>query len=158
MLILLDLLLVLVLGLVLYSISARDCDARPTLMDAVQLVLVVSALVIDALALAAMLGRITEFGFTPEPHRRLGLNVILLANLVWSAWLLSPRPGRRPFSELERWQTRHPRLRGLGGLVVVCSAALRLRLTARPPLRIASIRDETGPARVTRIEGGGCSS
>ena len=107
-LILFDALLVLVLGLVLYSISARSSDARPTLMDAVQLVLVVSALVIDVLALAAILGRITEFGFTPNRTAGLGLNVVLLGNLVWSAWLLSAfLRGRRPFSDLERWQTTY---------------------------------------------------
>ena len=107
-LILLDLLLVLVVGLVLYSISARDSDARPGLMDAVQLVLVASALVIDTLALAAILGRITEFGFTPNRTAGLGLNVVLLANLVWSAWLLTAfLRGRRPFRDLERWQTRY---------------------------------------------------
>jgi len=107
-LILFDVLLVLVVGLVLYSISARDPDATPTLMDAVQLVLVVSALVIDVLALAAILSRITEFGFTPNRSAGLGLNVVLLANLVWSAWLLSAfLRGRRQFSDLERWQTTY---------------------------------------------------
>ncbi len=107
-LILLDLLLVLVLGLVLYSLSARDPDARPTLVDAVQLVLVVSALAIDLLALAAILRRVTEFGFTPNRTAGLGLNVVLLVNLVWSAWLLSGfLRGRRLFSDLERWQTRY---------------------------------------------------
>jgi hypothetical protein len=99
---------VLVLGLVLYSLSARDSDARPTLMDAVQLVLVVSALVIDVLALAAILSRITEFGWTPNRTAGLGLNVVLLANLVWTAWLLAAfLRGRRPFSDLERWQTAY---------------------------------------------------
>jgi hypothetical protein len=107
-LILLDLLLVLVLALVLYTFSARDSDARPTLMDAVQLILVVSALVIDVLALAAILGRITEFGFTPNRTAGLGLNVVLLANLAWTAWLQSAfLRRRRPFSDLERWQTRY---------------------------------------------------
>ncbi|MEX1103388.1 MAG: permease prefix domain 1-containing protein [Dehalococcoidia bacterium] len=107
-LIVLDLLLVLVVGLVLYAISARDSDAKPTLMDGVQLVLVVSALVIDVLALAAILSRITEFGFTPNRTAGLGLNVVLLANLVWSAWLMSAfLRGRRPFSDLERWQTTY---------------------------------------------------
>ena len=107
-LILFDLLLVLVLGLVLYSISARDSDARPTLMDAVQLILVTSALVIDVLALAAIVSRITEFGWTPNRTAGLGLNVVLLANLVWSAWLLTAfLRGRRPFSDLERWQTTY---------------------------------------------------
>jgi uncharacterized membrane protein YoaT (DUF817 family) len=77
-------------------------------MDGVSLVLVVSALVIDMLALAAMVSRITEFGFTPNRTAGLGLNVVLLANLVWSAWLLATfLRGRRPFSDLERWQTAY---------------------------------------------------
>jgi hypothetical protein len=107
-LILLDVLLVLVVGLVLYSISARDSDASPTLMDTMQLVLVVSALVIDVLALAAILSRITEFGFTPNRTAGLGLNVVLLANLAWTGWLLGAfLRGRRPFAQLERWQTAY---------------------------------------------------
>jgi hypothetical protein len=119
-LIILDLLLVVVLGLVLYSFSARDPDAKPTLMDAIQLVLVVSALIIDLLALAAILSRITEFGFTPNRTAGLGLNVVLLANLVWTAWLLSAfLRGRRPFSDLERWQTKYIPLYAVWAAVVV---------------------------------------
>jgi hypothetical protein len=107
-LILLDLLLVLVVGLVLYAISAREPDARPGVLDAVQMVLVVGALAIDVLALGAMLSRITEFGFTPNRTAGLGLNVVLLANLVWSAWLLAAfLRGRRSFSDLGRWQTAY---------------------------------------------------
>lgn len=119
-LILFDLLLVLVLGLVLYSISARDSDASPMLMDGVQLVLVVSALVIDVLALAAILSRITEFGFTPNRTAGLGLNVILLANLAWSAWLLAAfLRGKRQFPDLERWQTRYIPAYALWAAIVV---------------------------------------
>jgi hypothetical protein len=119
-LIILDLLLVLVVGLVLYSCSARDSDAAPTLMDGAQLVLVVSALVIDVLALAAILGRITEFGFTPNRTAGLGLNVVLLANLVWSAWLLAAFVrGRRTFADLERWQIDYIPVYALWAAVVV---------------------------------------
>jgi len=119
-LILLDLLLVLVLGLVLYSFSARDADAKPTLMDGVQLVLVVSALLIDVLALVAILGRITEFGFTPNRTAGLGLNVVLLANLLWSAWLLAAFiRGRRSFYDLERWQTAYIPVYGIWAVLVV---------------------------------------
>ena len=125
-LILLDLLLVLVVGLVLYSISARDSYARPALMDGAQLVLVVSALAIDVLALAAILGRITEFGWTPNRTAGLGLNVVLLANLVWSVWLLAGFVrGRRPFADLERWQTSYiPVYAAWAAVVVVVFPAL----------------------------------
>jgi hypothetical protein len=65
-LILFDLLLVIVLGLLLYAISARDLTARPGLFDRLQLALVVIALVIDVLVLVAITGRITEWGFSPN--------------------------------------------------------------------------------------------
>jgi hypothetical protein len=105
-LILFDLLLVVVLGLLLYSISARDPLAPPGLFDKLQLALVVSALAIDVLVLLEITGRITDYGTTPNKAAALGENVILLANLAWSAWLLLGFVRRRtPFASLERWQT-----------------------------------------------------
>jgi hypothetical protein len=105
-LILFDLLLVVVLGLLLYSLSARDPLAPPGLFDRLQLALVVSALIIDVLVLLAITGRITEYGTTPNKTAALGENVILLANLAWSAWLLLGFLRRHtPFAALERWQT-----------------------------------------------------
>ncbi|PZG16711.1 hypothetical protein C1I95_16925 [Micromonospora craterilacus] len=105
-LILFDLLLVVVLGLLLYSISARDPLARPGLFDKLQLALVVSALIIDVLVLREITHRITEYGTTPNKAAALGENVILLANLAWSAWLMLGFVRRRtPFAALERWQT-----------------------------------------------------
>ncbi len=47
----------------------------------------VSALAVDGVALAAIAGRISEFGFTPNRVAALGENLILLVNLTWSAWL-----------------------------------------------------------------------
>lgn len=105
-LILFDLLLVVVLGLLLYSLSARDPLAPPGLFDKLQLALVFSALAIDVLVLVEIAGRITEFGATPNKAAALGENVVLLANLAWSAWLLLRFVRRRtPFATLERWQT-----------------------------------------------------
>ncbi len=101
-----DLLLALVLGLLLYAVSARDPQAPPDVFDALQLLLVVSALVVDGVALAAIAGRITEFGFSPNRVAALGENLILLVNLAWSAWLYARfLGGRGSFSALERWQT-----------------------------------------------------
>ncbi|MBI5404803.1 MAG: hypothetical protein HY976_01125, partial [Candidatus Kerfeldbacteria bacterium] len=101
-----DLLLVVVLGLLVYSISARAPHARPGVFDVLQVVLLVSALLADAVALWAIASRISEFGFSPNRVAALGENIILLANLGWSAvlyvrWLR----GRGQFSQLERWQT-----------------------------------------------------
>jgi len=108
LLILVDLILVLVLGLLLYAISARHPQAPPDLFDRLQLLLVLSALLVDVLMLGAMLIRITEFGASPNKTAALGLNLILLANLAWSASLsVGFLRRRRPFSALERWQTTY---------------------------------------------------
>ena len=100
-----DLLLVLVVGLVLYAASARDPQALPDFFDGLQLLLVVSALVVDGVALAAIAARISEFGFTPNRVAALGENLILLINLAWSAWLYACFLRHRgSFAALERWQ------------------------------------------------------
>jgi hypothetical protein len=105
MLIAFDLLLVLVAGLVLYAVSARDPHAPPGLFDGLQLLLVVSALIVDGVALAAIGARITEFGSTPNRLAALGENLILLVNLAGSAWFYARFLRRRgSFAALERWQ------------------------------------------------------
>lgn len=107
-LILFNLLLVVVLGLLLYSISARDPLAPPGLFDKLQLALVLAALAIDVLVLVEITGRITEFGTTPNKAAALGENLILLANLTWSTWLMLRLLRRQtPFATLERWQTNY---------------------------------------------------
>jgi hypothetical protein len=101
-----DLLLVVVLGLLLYSVSARDHTSSPGVFDVLQVVLLVSALLADAVALWAIAARITEFGFSPNRVAALGENAILLVNLAWSAVLyVRFLRGRGSFSLLERWQT-----------------------------------------------------
>lgn len=101
-----DLLLVLVVGLVLYAASARDPRAPPDLFDGLQLMLVVTALIVDALALAAIASRISEFGFTPNRVAALGENLILLANLAGTAWFYFRflRRDGASFAHLESWQ------------------------------------------------------
>jgi hypothetical protein len=101
-----DLLLVLVLGLLLYSISARERQTPPGVFDALQLLLVICALLVDVLALWAILARISEFGFSPNKVAALGENLILLVNLGWSAALYARFVTKRAsFAPLERWQT-----------------------------------------------------
>lgn len=103
-----DLLLVLVVCLLLYSISARDAQARPGRFDKLQFLLVISALIVDVLALWAILERISDFGFTPNRTAALGLNILLLVNLVGSAINYAKfLMGRSSFTRLERWQTAY---------------------------------------------------
>jgi hypothetical protein len=103
-----DLLLAVVLGLLLYAVSARDPLAPPGPFDFLQLLLVVSALIVDLVALAAIAVRISDFGFSPNRTAALGENLILLVNLGWSAWLYARFVrGRTPFGTLEKWQTSY---------------------------------------------------
>jgi hypothetical protein len=103
-----DALLVVVLALVLYGMSARDPSESPGWMDRIQLVAVVSALVLDVMVLGAMIARIGDLGFTPNRTAALGLNLVLLVNLAGAA-LLSARflTRRSRLHRLERWQTTY---------------------------------------------------
>jgi len=119
-LILFDLLLVLVLALLLYAISARDPHAEPGAFDWIQLVLVVCALGVDVFALVNIAARLTEYGFSANKTAAIGLNLILLANLAWSARLqtgfLRSRSG---FEPVERWQMRYLPVYALWAAIVV---------------------------------------
>jgi hypothetical protein len=103
-----DALLVVVLALVLYGMSAREPSTSPDWMDRIQLVAVVSALVLDVMVLGSMIARIGDVGFTPNRTAALGLNLVLLVNLAGAA-LLSARflTRRSTLHRLERWQTTY---------------------------------------------------
>jgi hypothetical protein len=86
-------LLVLVLALLLYSISARDPGSPPGAFDVMQVVLLACAL---------------------------GINVILLVNLTWSAVLyLRDLRARGSLAALERWQTSYLPVYAVWAAIVV---------------------------------------
>jgi hypothetical protein len=115
-----DLLLAVVVALVLYAASARDPQAPPDFFDALQLLLVVSAVVVDGVALAAIAARISEFGFTPNRVAALGENLILLVNLAWTAWLYARFVRHRgSFATLERWQIAYLPVYAVWAAIVV---------------------------------------
>jgi hypothetical protein len=104
-LIAIDFLLIVVFGLLLYSISARDPLAHAGPMDWIQLTLVGTALLVDVLALWAIGARITGMGWTPNRFAALGMNVVLLVNLAGSAFLyVRFLRGRGAFTRLWSWQ------------------------------------------------------
>jgi hypothetical protein len=121
-----DALMVVVLGLVLYAMSARDPSRAAGLMDRAQLLAVASALVLDVMVLISMVARIGDLGFTPNRAAALGLNLVLLVNLAGAARLsLRFLRGRIAFARLERWQTSYLPIFGLWTAIVV---------TVLPPL------------------------
>ncbi len=109
-----DLLLVVVSALLLYRISARDPQAAPGRFDRLQFLLVIAALVVDVLALWAIVARISEFGWSPNKTAAFGLNILLLVNLgglaLHYARFISQRAA---FTVVERWQTAYLPVFGL---------------------------------------------
>jgi len=116
-----DALLLVVLALVLYGMSARDPSTSPDWMDRIQLVAVVGALVLDVMVLGSMIARIGDLGFTPNRTAALGLNLVLLVNLAGAAFLSARFLTRRSsLHRLERWQTTYlPGFALWAGTVVV---------------------------------------
>ena len=112
-----DALLIVVVGLVIYGISARS-TRRPGLMDALRLTAVIAAVLLDLLVLVAMLARVGEFGFTVNRVAALGLNLVLLVDLVVTAVIIVRMLRHRtPVLTLERWQTSY--LLAIGAWVTV---------------------------------------
>lgn len=99
--------LALAVGLVLYSLTARSDDAGPGWFDWLQVGLVAGALALDLLALVNILARIGDDGLTFNRVVVLGANLIFLANLAVTGWLLVLVTRREPGAvlRLEGWQT-----------------------------------------------------
>ncbi|MEP6481563.1 MAG: permease prefix domain 1-containing protein [Rhodoglobus sp.] len=115
-----DILLIIVLGLVLYALSARDTSKPAGALDVVRLVAISAALLVDLLVLWSMVARVVEYGFTPNRAAALGLNLILVINLAVTAWLFGRMLARRTTAEpLERWQTQYLPVFGAWAALVV---------------------------------------
>ena len=100
MLIWFDVILALVLALTLYSMSAKDysenestvaVDGKPAvgkvhnphlIWDILTLALIVSAVIVDTIALSGIIFRLSSSGFSPNKTAALGENLILLVNLI----------------------------------------------------------------------------
>lgn len=119
-----DVLLVVVVALVLYGLSARD-QQRPTeAMDVIRLVVVVAAVVLDLLVLGSMLQRIGEVGFSPNRVVALGLNVLLVVDLTVTAVLAFAR-GPARYARMAAWQT---------GFLAVFAAWAAFVVVGLPPI------------------------
>jgi hypothetical protein len=82
-----DFMLVLVLALVLYVLSSRGVHDKANLFDYMNCALILAAIVIDIIALAAILFRLSAYGITPNKLAALGENLLLMINLGGLAWM-----------------------------------------------------------------------
>lgn len=120
LLIVIDLLLALVWGLVLFSISARAADAKPKIRDWVQNLLVAFALVMDLVVQVAMAQRIWDAGLTPNRVAAIGENLVLAVNLAVALWLsIAFVRGKRSIQSLKDWQCRYLAVVGVWAVLVV---------------------------------------
>jgi hypothetical protein len=78
-----NIILFIVLGVTIYSISESGADERKTISDYINCALIMLSLVIDTVALSAILFRLTSYGITPNRIAVLGVNILIWANLIW---------------------------------------------------------------------------
>ncbi len=103
-----DLLLVLVLGMVIYSISAKKTKDTFGLFDYMNTALIAAALIVDGIALFAILFRLSEYGMTPNKVAALGENVLMFVNLAGLLWLYVRFYQKQiSFNVVAHWQTKY---------------------------------------------------
>lgn len=102
-----DFMLILVLGIVFYILSTRKETNVPQVYDWISLVLIAVALIVDAIALSAIVFRLSAFGVSPNKLAALGENMLVFVNLLGMAFLFVQFFRRKiSFALLEKWQTR----------------------------------------------------
>jgi len=106
-LLLFNVMLILVIALVVFNISERKLTPISRVYDPLNAGLIAAAIAIDAIALSAILGRLSAFGPSPNRFALLGENLLLLVNLVGLAVQYVRYFARAaPFSAVENWTAR----------------------------------------------------
>ena len=113
-------LLVGVMALILFSITDLAHSTRHKRSVGLLVGLVVLTVIVNGIALSAILFRIASWGFTPNRLAVLGSNVLILAHLVLVGWsLLNVLQTKRTLADTERQMTSFLPVYGLWALVVV---------------------------------------
>ncbi len=103
-----DAMLVLVLALVLYVISARKENDKIGTFDYLNIGLISAALIIDGIALVEIIIRLSTMGITPNKMAALGENIVVfinLAGLIFAYYKIIKH--KNTFEQLERFQTNY---------------------------------------------------
>lgn len=81
-LILFNLMLLVVMALIVFSLSETSAGRRRKVSEVVLLALSIVTLVVDIVALSAIFYRLSEYGITPNRVAVLGSNLLILGNLI----------------------------------------------------------------------------
>ena len=102
----LNILLIIVLGLLIFTVAERNTTSPPGISDYLNIGLVITTIILDAIALSATVFRSTsdDDGLTPNRIAILGINLLVLLHLsgilinygrfIWN---------KKPFEKLENW-------------------------------------------------------
>jgi len=77
-----NLMLLLVLAITIFSVAGRETGSKIAFNDRIIFALLTVAIVIDCVALSAILFRLTSYGITPNRLAVLGMNLIVFVHLV----------------------------------------------------------------------------
>jgi hypothetical protein len=75
--------LLIVLTVTIFSITESGKDERKNISDYINFALIILALIIDSVALSAIVFRLSSYGITPNRMAVLGVNILVWANLIW---------------------------------------------------------------------------
>jgi hypothetical protein len=101
-------LLLVVLGLCVFSISERSTKQSVGVVDIMNIGLVAVTLIIDVIALAAIIFRLSSYGFTPNRLAVLGGNLLAfchLAGILYSYTRFASKRGS--FESIENWIVKY---------------------------------------------------
>lgn len=72
-----------VLVVTIFSITERDTEEKRNTSDYINFALIVLALIVDSVALSAIVFRLSSYGITPNKLAALGVNILIWVNLIW---------------------------------------------------------------------------
>ena len=72
-----------VLAVTIFSITESGIEEKKSISDYINFALIVLALIIDSVALSAIVFRLSSYGITPNRLAVLGVNILIWANLIW---------------------------------------------------------------------------
>lgn len=103
-----DIMLVLVLGMVLYTISAKNIHEKSGIFDYLNVALIIAAIIVDCVALLAIASRLSEYGVSPNKLAALGQNIVMLFNLIGLLGLYFGHFIKKlKFNAIEKFQTSY---------------------------------------------------